>query len=59
MKSGYNLVSDVERPLDGKNKWQDYVDNKYIYTKLSNQDKKRYLYQIANKLGINIEIYDI
>ena len=59
MESGYNLVSDVERPRDGKNKWQDYVDNKYIYTKLGNEDKKRHLYQIANELGINIKIYDI
>ena len=59
MESGYNLVSDVERPRDGKNKWQDYVDNKYIYTKLGNEDKKRLLYQIANELGINIKIYDI
>ena len=59
MIQGYNLVSDVERPSDGKNKWQDYVDNKYIYTKLGNEDKKRHLYQIANELGINIKIYDI
>ena len=59
MRNGCNLVSDVERPRDGKNKWQDYVDNKYIYTKLGNEDKKRLLYQIANELGINIKIYDI
>lgn len=59
MKNGYNLVSDVERPPEGRNKWQDYVDSKYIYTYLSNQDKKAYLYQIADKLGINIKISDI
>ena len=56
---GYNLVSDVERPRTGKNKWQDYVDSKYIYTKLSNPLKKQYLYEIAEKLGISIKIYDI
>lgn len=56
---GYNLVSDVERPRTGKNKWQDYVDTKYIYTKLSNPLKKQYLYEIAEKLGISIKIYDI
>jgi hypothetical protein len=59
MIQGYNLVSDVERPSDGKNKWQDYVDNKYIYTKLANSLKIKYLYQIANELGISIKIYDI
>ena len=59
MKNGYNLVSDVECPPEGRKKWQDYVDSKYIYTYLSNQDKKAYLYQIADKLGINIKISDI
>ena len=59
MIQGYNLVSDVERPRYGKNKWQDYVDDKYIYTKLSNHRKITYLYEIANELGINIKIYDI
>ena len=59
MRKGYNLVSDIECPPDGKSKQQDYVDGKYIYTKLGNQDKKGYLYQIANELGINIKIYDI
>ena len=59
MIQGYNLVSDVERPRYGKNKWQDYVDDKYIYTKLSNHRKITYLYEIANELGINIIIYDI
>ena len=57
---GYNLVSDVKRPPEGKTKtWQHYVDGKYIYTKLSNRDKKVYLYEIAEKLGISIKIYDI
>ena len=56
MIQGYNLVSDIERPRDGKNKWQDYVGSKYIYTKLSNSRKITYLYQIANELGINIQI---
>lgn len=59
MIQGYNLVSDVERPSDGKNKWQDYVDDKYIYTKLANSLKIKYLNQIAKKLGISIEINDI
>ena len=56
MIQGYNLVSDVERPRYGKNKWQDYVDDKYIYTKLSNHRKSTYLYEIANELGINIVV---
>ena len=57
---GYNLVSDVKRPPEGKTKtWQHYVDTKYIYTKLSNPLKKQYLYEIAEKLGISIKIYDI
>ena len=42
-----------------KQKFQNYVDSKYIYTKLSNEDKKGFLVQIAYKLGIKIEIYDI
>ena len=59
MKGGYNLVSDVEHPSNGEQKFQNYVDSKYIYTKLSNEDKKGFLVQIAYKLGIKIEIYDI
>jgi len=58
--SGYNLVSDVERPPEGETKkWQHYVDTKYIYTKLSNPVKIKFLYQIAEKFKINIKIYDI
>ena len=57
MYQGYNLVSDVERPRDGKNKWQDYVDGKYIYTKLGNPEKIDCLNRIATKLGISIKIY--
>ncbi len=59
MIQGYNLVDDNERPPRDGNKWQDYVDNKYIYTKLANSLKIKYLYQIANELGISIKIYDI
>jgi hypothetical protein len=60
MSSGYNLVSDVKRPPEGKTKtWQHYVDTKYIYTKLSNPKKQKHLYTIAEKLGISIKIYDI
>lgn len=59
MSNGYNLVSDVEDPNNIKDSLQKYVDKKYIYTKLGNRDKKVYLYEIAQKLGINIEIYDI
>lgn len=58
--SGYNLVSDVERPPEGETKkWQHYVDTKYIYTKLSNPVKIKFLYQIAEKFKISIKIYDI
>ena len=56
---GYNLVSDVERPRVGNNKWQDYVDSKYIYTKLANSLKIEYLYRIASELGIKIKIHYI
>ena len=59
MYQSYDLVSDVEHPLNREKNLQHYVDGKYIYTKLSNRDKKVYLYEIAQKLGINIEIYDI
>ena len=60
MKGGYNLVSDVEHPSNGEEqKFQDYVNSKYIYTKLGNEEKKGFLIQIAYKLGIKIEIYDI
>ena len=59
MKGGYNLVSDVEHPSNGEQTFQNYVDGKYIYTKLGNEDKKGFLIQIAYKLGIKIEIYDI
>ena len=55
MINGYNLVSDVEHPRKGGT----WLDSKYIYTKLGNQAKKGYLYQIANILGINIIISDI
>ena len=59
MHQSYDLVSDVEHPLNREKNLQHYVDTKYIYTKLGNQSKKGYLYQIANELKINIEIYDI
>ena len=59
MHGEYALVSNVEDPYNSGNSLQHYVDGKYIYTKLSNRDKKVYLYEIAQKLGINIEIYDI
>ena len=59
MHQSYDLVSNVEDPYNSGNSLQHYVDGKYIYTKLSNRDKKVYLYEIAQKLGINIEIYDI
>ena len=57
MYQGYNLVSDVERPRDGKNKWQDYVDGKYIYTKLGNLEKIDCLNRIATELGISVKVY--
>lgn len=54
---GYNLVSDAPRPSQGKTKkWQDYVNDKYIYTKLGNAQKIAFLYQIADALGINLNI---
>ena len=59
MRIGCNLVSDDELPLNIGKKLQHKEDDKYIFTKLSTQDKKGYLYQIANKLAINIKIYDI
>ena len=59
MSNGYNLVSDVEDPNNIKDSLQKYVDKKYIYTKLGNQQKKGYLYEIAEELGISIKIYDI
>lgn len=59
MIQGYNLVDDNERPPRDGNKWQDYVDDKYIYTKLGNPQKKQYLYQIASELSIKIKIYDL
>ena len=59
MSNGYNLVSDVEDPSNIEDRLQTYVDKKYIYTKLGNQQKKGYLYEIAEELGISIKIYDI
>jgi len=53
---GYNVVSNMARPPQGNNKWQDFVGNKYIYTKLGNDRKKELLRQIATKLGIQIII---
>ena len=59
MSNGYNLVSDVEDPSNIEDRLQTYVDKKYIYTKLGNQQKKGYLYEIAEELGISIKIYDV
>ena len=59
MIQGYNLVSDVERPDNSGKSLQHYEGGKYIYTKLGNKEKKGYLYQIANELGIKISIRDI
>ena len=59
MHGEYALVSNVEDPLNREKNLQHYVDGKYIYTKLSNRDKKVYLYEIAEELGISIKIYDV
>ena len=55
----YDLVSNVEDPDNSGNSLQHYEGGKYIYTKLGNEQKKGYLYQIANELGIKISIRDI
>lgn len=59
MNGEYALVSNVEDPLNREKNLQHYVDGKYIYTKLGNQQKKGYLYEIAEELGISIKIYDV
>ena len=59
MHNGYALVSNVEHPDNSGKSLQHYEGGKYIYTKLGNEHKKGYLYQIANELGIKIEIRDI
>ena len=59
MHGGYALVSDVEDPDNSGKSLQHYEGGKYIYTKLGNEQKKGYLYQIANELGIKISIRDI
>ena len=59
MHSRYALVSNVEDPNNSGKSLQHYEGGKYIYTKLGNEQKKGYLYQIANELGIKISIRDI
>ena len=59
MHNGYALVSNVEDPDNSGKSLQHYEGGKYIYTKLGNEQKKGYLYQIANELGIKISIRDI
>jgi hypothetical protein len=59
IRSGCNLVSNDEHPLNIEKKLQHKEDDKYIYIKLGNQDKKGFLYQIPNELRINIKIDDI
>lgn len=56
MHNDYNLVSDIARPKDGKNIWQEEVEGKYIYTKMSNGDKLLDLLKISTYYGLDLRI---
>lgn len=55
MCKGYNLVDDRRR-TDGRNKWQQEVDGKWVYVYFSNTTKVKYLFQIAEYLKETIRI---
>ena len=55
MCAGYNLVDTRERK-DGGKRWQQQVDNKWVYVYFSNPTKCNYLFEIAEKLKLNIGI---
>lgn len=56
---GYTVVSDEKRPEKKPNKWQDEIDGKYIFTKLTNERKKRIIELVAEKLNKIVTIQDI
>ena len=55
MRVGYNLVDDRER-LDGGKKWQEKIDDKWVYTNINNQTKAAYLLEIAEYYGLDLQV---
>ena len=57
LHSGYNLVSRDKRPTEEGKIWQHEVDGWYIYSNISNLQKKNDLHDISKyfKLGLKIE----
>lgn len=55
MFKGYPLVSKTER-TDGERKWQEKVDDWYIYIYISNETKIRLLEMLSNELHLGLII---
>lgn len=54
--AGYNIVSREERPPREGARWQIKSDGWYIYSNLSNADKKKNLSRISESLNLNLRI---
>lgn len=55
MRSGYNIVSRIQRPPIGC-MWQQQVGDWYIYSNISNQAKVSFLQQISDSLRLSLKI---
>lgn len=53
--SGYNLI-DTRKRTDGKRKWQQQVDGKWIYVYFLNPTKCKYLFDIADYHNLKVRI---
>ena len=56
MHNGYNLVSRKMHPLESGRIFQHELDGWYIYSNISNKDKKRDLQKISARLHLNLNI---
>lgn len=54
--AGFPLVGRKQRVTEDGYKWQEQVDGWWIYVNMSNETKMSMLKQVANALGISIEV---
>lgn len=59
MHSGYGLVSKEERPPQENRIWQHRVDDWYIYTNISNMQKKEDLEKLSQMYNLGLIVEDV
>lgn len=58
MHGEYNLV-DRRKRTDGNNKWQQQINDWFVYTNTSNPTKIKELREIAERLDMNLQVIDL